>query len=152
MGDGPVLAEDTPEIAIGEEDGPGPVSTHQRDFLAKMRMSPKDDGSQRTPAEPLLTLFPVHPALPGTEVAILEDVVGFLDLLGKLPLILQLRIRWAPCFSLFRSIQGSGIEKQRATKEESIFDEIPTGSFHGETSMGPRATRPFPHEQYGMLA
>jgi hypothetical protein len=32
-------------------------------------------------------------------------------------------------------MEGSGIEKQRAAKEESILNEIPTARFHDETSL-----------------
>jgi hypothetical protein len=38
-GNRPILAEDTAEIAVGEEDSAGSVLAHQRYLLAKMRLS-----------------------------------------------------------------------------------------------------------------
>jgi len=143
VGDGPVLAEDTAEIAVGEEDGPRPISAHQRHLLAKMRVSPENYGFYRGPAKSPFALSAIYPTPAGTELAILEDRVCLLDLLGKFALLFQFLIRWTPPFSLLCGIKGSGIEKQRAAQEKSTFNKIPTGSFHTLHSPRSEARRPF---------
>jgi hypothetical protein len=82
VGDGPVLAEDTTEIAVGEEDGARPVSPHQRYLFPKMGLSIENHRFEWSPAKSLFALLPIHPALPGTELALLKEAVGFLDLLS----------------------------------------------------------------------
>jgi len=153
MGDGPVLAKDTAEIAVGEEDGARPVSPYQRYLLPKMGVSAKNNGFQRSPAEPFLALLPIHPALPGTELAILEDTIGFFDLLSKFTLLLQFLISWKPSLFLFLfGIKGDGGEEQRAAQKESIFDEIPARGFHAGTSTSSKARSPFLPDLNRMLA
>jgi len=135
MGDGPVLTEDTAEIAVGEKDGARSMFTHQRYLFAKMGLSAENHGSDRGPAEPLFALLPIHPALPWAELALLEDGVGFLDPLGKFPLLLQFRIRWTPHLSLFCGIKGKRGDEQRSAQEETMFDEITTCGLHNLLSL-----------------
>jgi hypothetical protein len=44
MGDRPVLAEDTTEITIREEDRPGPILAYHGHLFAKMGMVAEDHG------------------------------------------------------------------------------------------------------------
>jgi len=88
MGDGPVLAEDTTKIAVGEEDRSRPIISNQRHFFTKMGMRAEDYGYEWSPAEPFLASLPIHSALPGTQLAIFEDVVSLFDPLGELTLFL----------------------------------------------------------------
>jgi hypothetical protein len=100
--DRPILAEDTAEVAVGEEDGSGSMLTHQRYFLSKMGMGAESDNLHGGPAEPFLTLLPVHSATPGTEVTTLEEGVGLVNPLFKFTLSLQLFISGNPWFFFFR--------------------------------------------------
>ncbi len=79
MGDGPVLAEDTAEVTVGEEDGARPILANQRYLLAEMGVSTIDHRSRRSPAEPRFPILPIHPALPRTELATLENSIGLLN-------------------------------------------------------------------------
>ena len=101
MGDGPVLAEDTPEITVGEENGARPMLAHQRYLFAKMGMGAENHGFDWCPAKPLFALLPIHSTLAGAELAILEDRVGLLDSLSQLTLSLQFLIGRMPLLSLF---------------------------------------------------
>jgi hypothetical protein len=102
MGNRPILAEDTSKVAVGEEDGSGSMLTHQRYFLSKMGMGAESDNLHGGPAEPFLTLLPVHSATPGTEVTTLEEGVGLVNPLFKFTLSLQLFISGNPWFFFFR--------------------------------------------------
>jgi hypothetical protein len=118
MRDGPVLAEDTAEIAVGEKDGTRSMPAYQRYLFTKMGLGGVNHGFDRSPAEPFFALLPINPALPGTELAILEDAVGFFDPLSKFTLLLQFLISWKPSLSLFPfGMKGDGREEQRATQE-----------------------------------
>jgi hypothetical protein len=108
MGDGPVLAEDTTEVAVREEDGAGAILAHQGYLFAKMGGSAEDDELHRSPAEPFSTLFPVYSATPRTELAILKHGIGLLDPLGQFALFLQLFISWNPRFFFFRCGRRGG--------------------------------------------
>jgi hypothetical protein len=63
-----------------------------------MGMGAEGDNLHGGPAKPLLTLLPIHAAMPGTEVTILKEGVGLLNPLGQLPLFLQFLISWDPLF------------------------------------------------------
>jgi hypothetical protein len=106
MRDGPVLAKDTAEVAVGEEDRSGPIMAYQRDLLTKMGVSAENDEFHRSPAETSFTFFSIHTTAPGTELAILEDSISLLDSLGKFPLLLQLLISRDPWFFLFWGSMG----------------------------------------------
>jgi hypothetical protein len=152
MRDGPVLAKDTAEIAVGEKDSTRSVFAYQRYLFAKMGLGAENHGSDRSPAEPFFTLLPIHPALPGTEVAILEDTIGFFDPLSQFTLLLQFLICWKPSLSLFLfGMKGDWEDEQRTAQEESIFDEIPTSGFHAGTSTSSKARGPFLHDLNRML-
>jgi hypothetical protein len=112
MGDGPVLAEDTTEVAVREEDGAGAILAHQGYLFAKMGGSAEDDELHRSPAETFFTLFPVYSATPRTELAILKRGIGLLDPLGQFALFLQLFISGDPRFFLF----WYGMEGERRKK------------------------------------
>jgi hypothetical protein len=55
MRDGPILAEDAPKIAVGEENSAGPISAYQRHLLAEVGVITENYGLHRSPAEPLFT-------------------------------------------------------------------------------------------------
>jgi hypothetical protein len=82
MGNGPVLAEDTSKVAVGEEDRARPVITHYRSLFAKMGVSAENNGHNWSPAEAFFALLPIDPTLSGTELAMLKDCVSLLDPLG----------------------------------------------------------------------
>jgi len=61
MGDRPVLAEDTAEVAVGEEDGAGAIFANQRCLFAKMRMVAENDGltgARQNPLSPFCRFTP----------------------------------------------------------------------------------------------
>jgi len=72
MSDRPVLAEDTAEIAIGEEDGARSMLPHQRYLLAEMGLSDINYNSGRGSTEPLFAISAINPALSGAQPAFLE--------------------------------------------------------------------------------
>jgi hypothetical protein len=92
------------------------------------------------PAETLFPSLPIHPTLPGTQPATLEDAVGFSDPLNQLPFLLQFFVCWAPpfCF-LGHGVEVDGGEEQRAAHEERTSDEIPACDFHTGTSVAQSA-------------
>jgi hypothetical protein len=96
MGDGPVLAENTAQGAVGKEDGARSIYARYRFLFTEMGIIAEDHWAGRSAAEPLLTLCPIYPAPPGTELAALEDAVGLLDPLRKSPLFLQFLVGWLP--------------------------------------------------------
>ena len=96
MGDGPVLAENTAEVAVGKEDCAGAIYARYRFLFAHMGMIAEDHRAGRSAAEPFFTLYPIYPAPSGTELAALEDAVGLLDPLRKSPLFLQFLVGWPP--------------------------------------------------------
>lgn len=143
MGDWPVLAEDTAEIAVREEDGARSIFTHQRDLFAKMRMSAEDHGSSRSPAESSFAFLSIHPALPRTEFAMLKQSVGLLDPLGQSTLFLQLLISRMPLLSLFLfCTKGDRREEQRTAQEKRTFYKVPTRDIHTGHCITSKATRP----------
>lgn len=98
-----------------------------------MGMGAEDDDLQRSPAEPFITFFPIDPAPPGAEVAILKERIGLLNPLGQLPLFFQFLISWGPLFFFFGQGGGRGRgEEQRASEKERLLHEIPAGKFHGD--------------------
>jgi hypothetical protein len=88
VGDGPVLAEDTTKIAVGEEDRARPIISNQRHLFTKMGMKAENHRSEWSSAEPFFPFFPIHPTPPGTELTMLEDGVSLLDPLSQLTLFL----------------------------------------------------------------
>jgi hypothetical protein len=84
VGNGPVLAEDTAKIAIGEKNRTRPVISNQGYLFTKMGMVAEDHRFERSPAEPFFTYFPIHPTPPGTELTMLENGVSMFDPLSQL--------------------------------------------------------------------
>jgi hypothetical protein len=112
MGDGPVLAEDAPQVAVGEEDGARSIFTRYGHLFAKMGVITEDNRLHRSPTEPSFPLLPIYPTTPGTELAMFEDAIGLLDPLGQFALSLQFLVSWNPSFILlFSSMKGDGIEE-----------------------------------------
>jgi len=127
MRDGPILAEHTTEVAVGEEDGAGAVVAHQRRLLPEVRMEAEDDRLDRSPAEPLLPFLPIHSAPSGTELTVLEEVIGLLDPLGQPAFFLQLRVSGLPPFLL-----GSGFGRGRREKKGTPCEK--DGSFYEDAA------------------
>jgi hypothetical protein len=115
---GPVLAEDTPKIAVGEEDRAGSFLTYQRHFFAKMGMGAENHGFDRSPTESLYSFLPIHTTLPWTELTIFEDRIGLFNPLKQSTFPLQFLIGRKP-LTLFlgSSIKGNGRKEQRAPQE-----------------------------------
>jgi hypothetical protein len=98
-----------------------------------MGMGAEGDNFDGGSTEPSLPFFPINPALPGTELAILEERVGLLNPLSKFTFFLKLLIGWNPWFFFLRYGRGRGRgENERTAKEETISYEIPAGEFHGD--------------------
>jgi hypothetical protein len=93
---GPVLAEDTAKVAIGEEDGARPFSAHQRHLLSKMRVIAENHRFDRSSTESPFTLLPIHATLPWTESTIFEEGISLFDPLSQFPLYLQFFEGWNP--------------------------------------------------------
>src|SRR3972149_2370745 len=71
MGDRPVLAENTAQVAVGEEDGARTAYSRYRFFFTKMGVGAENDGAEWGTAEPLLALLPIHSTSPRAELAML---------------------------------------------------------------------------------
>jgi hypothetical protein len=139
VGDGPVLTENTAEVAVGEKEGAGPVVSHQGDLLPEMGMGTEDHHLGRSPAEAFLALLPVDPAPPGTELTVLKEAVSPFHPLGQFALSFEFFVGRPPGF-LFLGLGRRGIlrEKQGTACEEGICDETATRHFH----MGNSAIHP----------
>jgi hypothetical protein len=72
MRNGPVLTEDTAEIAVREENGPGPFSAYQTHFFAKMGVIAKNHRLNWSPTDSFFSFLSIHPTLSGTKLAIFE--------------------------------------------------------------------------------
>jgi len=131
MGDGPVLAEDAAEVAVGEKYGAGAVYSRDRFFFAKVGVMAENNGTERRPAETLLALAAIHPAAPRTELAILEDPAGLLNLPGEFPLFLKFGIGGLPRFLLpLPAVKVPGQEERRPSEKETALHKIPTREPH----------------------
>jgi hypothetical protein len=109
MCNGPVLAEDTPKIAVGKENGAGSPLTDQRHFFAEMGVVAENDGFDRSLTESFFSLLPIHTTLPRTELTIFEESIGFLNPLKQLTLHLQFLIARNPLNLLLgSSMKGDG--------------------------------------------
>jgi hypothetical protein len=106
MSNGPVLAEDTAKITIGEEDGSRTFSAHERYLLSKMRLIAKNYRFNWSSTKSPFPLLPIHAAFSWTELTIFEDGIGLFDPLSQLPLFLQFFVGWDPqTILLLRSIE-----------------------------------------------
>jgi hypothetical protein len=101
MGDGPVLAKDTTQIAVGEKDSARALFAHQGYLFTKMGLCAEDHHLGRRPAETPLPLEAIHPALPGTKLTLLKDGVSPLNPLSQFSLTVQFLIGWTPRLTLF---------------------------------------------------
>ena len=108
-----------------------------------MGLSAENHDSGRSPAEPPFSLLPIHSTLPWAELALLEDGVGLLDPLSQFTLTLQFLIGRMPLLSLFLlGVKGDRRDEQRATQDESPFDEIPAGDLRIRHSITSKAAGP----------
>jgi hypothetical protein len=79
VGYGPVLAEHATQVTVGKKDGTGSVLSNEGYLFAKMRLSHINQNPGWCPAESQLTVFPIRPTLPWTELALLEHRVSLLN-------------------------------------------------------------------------
>jgi hypothetical protein len=93
------LAEYTTEVTVGKKDGTGSVLPHQRNLFAEVRLSHINNNSGRSATQSKLAVLPIGPALPRTQLAVLEDRVGLLNSLGQPALLLQLAVGGIPLLS-----------------------------------------------------
>jgi hypothetical protein len=136
VGDGPVLAEDTAEIAVGYKYGTRPILTHQGYLFTKMGMAAEDYWFERGLAEPSFSFSPIHPTPTGAEVTVLKDTVSFLDSLSQFTLLLQLMVGWNPLLIPFSlGVKGGRREEERSAHNESTLNEIPACNFHRRPSI-----------------
>ncbi len=87
MGNRPVLAKHTAQIAVGEKDGAGTVFTRQGYFLAKMRMGRIDRQPGCCPAKSLFSCHTIYPALSRAQPALFENSPGLFHSLCQLALV-----------------------------------------------------------------
>jgi hypothetical protein len=69
-----VLAENAPQIAGRKKDRSRPMATRQGRLLAEMRKGAIHDNMARKPAESRFPCRSIHPAPPGTQDAMFQDV------------------------------------------------------------------------------
>jgi hypothetical protein len=94
MGNGPVLAKNTAEVAVREKNGAGAASANQRNLFAEMWLGNINHDFGRGTTEPPITILPISPTLPGTKLAFSEDGVGLLNPSSQFARFFQLRIGW----------------------------------------------------------
>jgi hypothetical protein len=82
MGDGPVLAENTAKITVGEKNGARASFSCKRYFFAEMGLGRMNYYLGRSAAKPLLAFEPVYPASARAKLALLKHGVGLLDPMG----------------------------------------------------------------------
>jgi hypothetical protein len=74
MADIVILAEDAPEVAVGQKDCPGTAAADQRRLLAEMGESVGNREFISGPTVACLPTEPFHTALPRTEPAIAQEI------------------------------------------------------------------------------
>ena len=90
--DRPVLAEDTAQVAVGEEDRARAALADQRDLFTEVRLCAVDHHLSGCTAEPLVAGVAVDAALAGAEGAGVEKREGLLDPFGELTVVLELAV------------------------------------------------------------
>jgi hypothetical protein len=70
-----ILTEDAPEVAMSQEDGPGPMISDERRFFPKVGKDARDHQLGPGLAVPDLILQPVHPAFSRAEPALPENLM-----------------------------------------------------------------------------
>jgi hypothetical protein len=120
---------------VGKEDGSGPAPPDQGQFLTVVRVMAVDDGPGGRPAKPALVAETVDPALPRTQFAAFEEVVGLFDPLLEAALLFQFRVGGTP-----RPTVGAdgfpaftGVEKHRAAGDAEALEEISARHGHDDS-------------------
>jgi hypothetical protein len=133
MADFPVLAENAPEIAVGEKNCPGPSFSDQRSFLSKMGMGAEDDCLERSLTEALFPFPTIHATFPGAKFAVFQNGISLFHPLFELFLSFQLHIRGNPGVDLVfdyllgrggsrtQGISGSGRQEQGSAEEQRFL-------------------------------
>jgi hypothetical protein len=101
MGDGPVLAKNTAEVAVGKKDGAGAIVSHQGDLLPNMGVGAEDHHFGGSLADAFLALLPVDSAPSGTELTVLKEGISLFYPLGEFSLAFEFFISRTPWFLLF---------------------------------------------------
>jgi hypothetical protein len=131
VGDGPVLTEDTTEVAVGEEDGAGSSSTHERHLFTKMRVITKNNRFDWSPTESLFSFLSIHSTLSGAELTILEEGIGLLDPQSQFTLHLQFLIGRNPSnLLLLPGMKKNRGKQNRTTQQQRVPEEIPARELH----------------------
>jgi hypothetical protein len=90
------LTEDASEVAVGEEDGPGPFPPCQGYLFTKMGVGGINLDSARSTAKPLFADQPIHTTLSGAEPAFPENRISLINSTGKLAILLQFLVCRGP--------------------------------------------------------
>ena len=85
-----VLAKNAVQVAVGEKDGAGPLAAHQGVFLAEMGPIRRHHGLIPGAAQPQLPVMPVHQAVPGTEIALAQNLISRINLRLEQPPAMRL--------------------------------------------------------------
>jgi hypothetical protein len=94
MADFPVLTENTEETAIGHEDGPGTMSTHQGILFSKMSIVARDHGEAAGTTNAFFILQPVDFTFSWTQAAILQYAVCLADAGGQFSCAMSVYVGW----------------------------------------------------------
>ena len=109
-----------------------------------MGLGAVDDHVPRSLAKSFFALQPIHPTLPGTEFARLQDCVGLFNLLNQFSFILQFLIGWSPRVFLFLiGAKRDGRAEKGSAKDDRTFEEISASYRHVEHPLRMKAAVPF---------
>jgi hypothetical protein len=135
MGDGPILAENTTEIAVGEKDRSRAMLPHKGHFFTKMGLGAGHDDSVRSLAESLFSLKPVYTTLPRAKLTFPQKGVGLINPLCKLTPFLQLLIGRLPGLFSLKAVKRGWRKDNRATKDERTSEKNSPIDLHTKPSI-----------------
>jgi hypothetical protein len=93
MADVIILAENAPEIAVGEKDGPRTMMSDQGGFLAKMGKGARDHEIRPSLADPNLPIQAIDPTPPWAELALPQQPLQELDPLAEFSFFVETDVR-----------------------------------------------------------
>jgi hypothetical protein len=94
MADVIVLAKDTTEVTVGQENGPRAVITDQWRLFAEMGKGAGDHQFEASATIPDLLILTVDPAFSRTEPTLLKKVLENLDSLAEFTLLEKRNVGW----------------------------------------------------------
>lgn len=74
-----IMAEETAQVAVGQEYRARTASTHKRLFFSKVGMVARNQGLFSNPADSLFASQSVNQAFPGAKAAFFEELMSFFD-------------------------------------------------------------------------